>query len=173
MNVRTAWFVAAATLLTVGPCAAEPLAPPSGEVVLTVTGAIDVHNAAAAAAFDLGLLATLGEAQFRSTTIWTEGEREFSGTPLKALLDRLGVEGGTLRAIALNDYQVEIPVADVTETAPLLAWQIDGTTLTPRNRGPIWVVYPYDSDPAYRTDLIYARSIWQLTHIDVRAEDDG
>ena len=36
-----------------------------------------------------------------------------------------------------------------------------------REKGPIWVIYPYDHDADYRTDTIFSRSIWQLDRIDV------
>jgi hypothetical protein len=34
-----------------------------------------------------------------------------------------------------------------------------------REKGPLWVIYPYDSDPAYRTEETYSRSIWQLNRL--------
>ncbi|MEC8574513.1 MAG: oxidoreductase, partial [Pseudomonadota bacterium] len=36
-----------------------------------------------------------------------------------------------------------------------------------RDKGPLWIVYPFDSDPAYQTEAIYSRSIWQLEEITV------
>ena len=36
-----------------------------------------------------------------------------------------------------------------------------------RDKGPVWVLYPFDAGAEYRTDLIYERSIWQLDRIDV------
>jgi hypothetical protein len=35
--------------------------------------------------------------------------------------------------------------------------------------GPFWLVYNYDANPEFRTELIYARSIWQLARITVPA----
>jgi hypothetical protein len=40
--------------------------------------------------------------------------------------------------------------------------------MTVRDKGPLWIVYPYDAKPEYRQELIYSRSIWQLDHIEVK-----
>jgi hypothetical protein len=37
-----------------------------------------------------------------------------------------------------------------------------------RDKGPLWVVYPYDSKPDYQSELIYVRSIWQLAQMEFR-----
>ena len=86
---------------------------------------------------------------------------------LRDLLDRLGVEGGTLTASAANDYSVDIPVSDATDPGPIIAFARNGETMTLRDKGPLWLVYPYDASPAWRTEVVYARSIWQLDHIAV------
>ncbi|RYH00603.1 oxidoreductase, partial [Salipiger sp. IMCC34102] len=36
-----------------------------------------------------------------------------------------------------------------------------------RDKGPLWIVYPYDDTPEYRSEVIYSRSIWQLDRIEV------
>ena len=36
-----------------------------------------------------------------------------------------------------------------------------------REKGPLWIVYPYDSNIAFQTETIYARSIWQLDRISI------
>jgi hypothetical protein len=37
-----------------------------------------------------------------------------------------------------------------------------------REKGPLWIIYPFDSSPEYQTELIYSRSIWQLNRIEVQ-----
>ena len=173
MRIRLVLRAMAISVLAATAGLADALPPPEGPVVLTVTGPVEVTNSSDGANFDLALLAETGQASFRSTTIWTEGEQVFTGTPLRAVLDRLKITAGTLRAVALNDYHAEIPVDEVTKDAPLLAWQVDGEYLTVRNRGPVWIVYPYDRAPEFRTDLVYARSVWQLTRLELLDGHDG
>ena len=31
-----------------------------------------------------------------------------------------------------------------------------------RDKGPLWVVFPYDASEEFRRDEIYAQSIWQV-----------
>ncbi|RYH00523.1 oxidoreductase, partial [Salipiger sp. IMCC34102] len=79
----------------------------------------------------------------------------------------LEVDGGTLLATAINDYTVEIPVSDAVEGGPIIAYQMDGAEMQVRDKGPLWIVYPYDDTPEYRSEVIYSRSIWQLDRIEV------
>lgn len=147
--------------------AAEPLPPPRGDVVLTVTGAIGETNRPGAAEFDLEMLRSLGEVTLVTSTIWTEGPQQFRGVPLRAVLDRVGAAGSLIEASALNDYLIEIPASDAVAGGPIIAFEQNGMPLSVRDKGPLWVIYPYDADEAWRSEVIFARSIWQLTDLDV------
>ncbi|MGP1357715.1 oxidoreductase [Roseicyclus sp.] len=159
-------LVAAAVLGLAGPVAA--LDPAEGEVLLTVTGAIAETNAEGAAELDLALLRSLGPVVIETTTIWTDGVQTFEGVELADLLAALGAEGTTLRAVALNDYAVDIPVSDAVEGGPVVAYLRNGAPMSLREKGPLWIVYPFDSAPEYQTELVYSRSIWQLDRIEVQ-----
>jgi hypothetical protein len=56
---------------------------------------------------------------------------------------------------------------EIEKTVPIVASKIDGAPFSLREKGPLWVVFPYDQDPRYRTEAIYALSIWQLTEVHV------
>ncbi len=124
-------------------------------------------NDATVIELSLEALDTLEQVTFSTTTIWTDGDVQFSGVPLKALLADLEVDGKSLEMVALNDYAVTMPVADLEDGAPILATRMDGETMSVRDKGPYWVVFPYDSDPKYNTETNYARSIWQLNRLRV------
>ncbi len=143
------------------------LADPTGDVILTVDGDISVTNADGKAMFDLDMLKAMETRTFVTETIWTEGALTFEGIGLDTLLATLGVEGGTLTATAINDYAVEIPVSDAVPGGPILAFHVDGETMSVREKGPLWVVYPFDDNTEYMTEQIYSRSIWQLDRITV------
>mgnify|MGYP000671963065 CR=1 FL=1 len=130
-------------------------------VILTVTGLEPPRT------FTRADLEAIGVESFETSTIWTDGIQEFSGTPLHAFVAALGLEQGVLNAIAINDYRVEIPVSDAVENGPILAFARNGVSMSLRDNGPLWVVYPYDSNIDYRSEVIYSRSIWQLERIDV------
>jgi hypothetical protein len=141
---------------------------PEGEVLLTVSGDIAATNADGAAAFDRAMLEAMEPVTFTTTTTWTEGPQTFTGVELADLLDALGVTEGTLRAMAINDYGVDIPVADAVAGGPIVAYLRDGDPMSVRDKGPLWIVYPFDAKPEYQTEVIFSRSIWQLDRIEVR-----
>lgn len=110
-------------------------------------------------------LQALGETSFETETIWTSGTQTFTGVSLKALIAHLGVSSGVMQARAINDYMVEVPLSDAVEGGPIIAYERNGKEMSVRSKGPLWIVYPYDSNPSYKTEAIYSRSIWQLEGI--------
>ncbi|WP_341365901.1 molybdopterin-dependent oxidoreductase [Yoonia sp. BS5-3] len=146
---------------------AETLAMPETEVILTVSGAISHSNIDGTAQFDMQMLTDLDGTAFETTTIWTDGVQVFEGVALDVLMDQLGVTEGTILATAINDYTVEIPVSDAVEGGPMVAYKVNGDTMSVRDKGPLWVVYPYDGNADYRSEVIYARSIWQLDRMEI------
>ena len=147
---------------------AEALPEPDGTVILTVTGSIERTNGDGTARFDLAMLQAMDPVAIETTTIWTEGVQSFRGVPLSRLLAALEAKGEVIAASALNDYMVEIPLADAVEGGPILAFEQNGRLLSVRDKGPLWVVYPYDSVPQYQTETVYVRSIWQLARLEIR-----
>ena len=165
--LRTVFPALALVAATALPLFAEELATPTGDVILTVSGPLETTNVDGTAQFDLEMLEALDATTFETTTIWTEGDHSFTGVSLQALAEHLGLEGETLRATAINDYAVDVPLTDAVEGGPIVAYRMDGETMSLRDKGPLWIVYPYDSDADYRTEVIYSRSIWQLDRIEV------
>lgn len=161
-------LTAALALAVAVPAWAENrLAPPSLPVVLTVSGSIAGTNADGVAQFGLADLAALGEVEFSTSTIWTEGVVTFTGVPLSRVLDHVGATGGTVVLTALNDYSASKPAAEVEPEAPVIAYLRDGVAMPVRDKGPLWVVYPYDASPAYQSEIVFSRSVWQLARIHV------
>ena len=116
--------------------------------------------------FDLATLDSLPQQQFETSTLWTEGVIAFSGPSLRSVLNAAGVAPeASFEATALNEYSITFTADDLEENVPIVATRRDGKTFGPRQLGPLWIVYPFDSDVTYRSDLVYARSLWQLTRI--------
>lgn len=70
--------------------------------------------------------------------------------------------------MAVNDYAVEIPVESWPGTGPIVAYLNNGAPMSLRDKGPLWIVYPFDNTPDYQTEVVYSRSIWQLDRISVK-----
>ncbi len=134
----------------------------SDDVVLTVRNGDQSHE------FSIEDLRALGEREVKTTTIWSDGVQEFVGVSLDQLMSHVGVTEGTLEAAAVNDYAVQIPMSDATAEGPIVAYLRNGEEMSLRDKGPLWVIYPYDSGAEFRTEDIYSRSIWQLNRITVK-----
>lgn len=146
--------------------ATEPLPLPKGPVVLTVSGKIERTNGNGVALFDLETLEGLGKASFATRSEVSEVPQLFEGVPLRALLERIGFQGKSLRASALNDYAAVIPVEDL-KFEPILATKVDGRMLTIRDKGPLWIVYPRDAHKVLQDARYDYRWVWQLNKIHV------
>lgn len=142
---------------------ADPLARPAGEIILTVAGTIDESNTEEGkAVFDLAMLEALPAQTIETTTPWTEGKQKFTGVALKDLLAEIGGDGARVHATATNQYEVTFPVTDVTDHGGILAYRQNGAAL-PADKGPLWIVFPYDSDPKLLGDRFQSASIWNLS----------
>ncbi|MFN4099510.1 MAG: molybdopterin-dependent oxidoreductase [Pararhodobacter sp.] len=113
-------------------------------------------------------LLALPQYELTTSTTVTDGPATFTGFLIRELLDLHQAEGETVIATALNDYQVEIPWEDFTQFDVIGALYMDGAPLSPRDKGPVWIVYPRD-DHALLQDIRYdTRWVWQLVTLDVR-----
>jgi hypothetical protein len=146
---------------------AAPLSQPRGEVILTVAGMIGVTNGDGVTRLDRELLLGMGTSELTTSTPFTDGVSSFVGVLLARLLDRLEATGSELRTGALNDYEVAIPIAEVRKFPVLLAFDRDGRALSVRERGPLWVIYPWLQHPELDDRIHRQRSIWQLSRIEV------
>jgi len=149
------------------PRPARALEVPKGEVILTVGGAIQNMNGNGIASFDMAMLEGLPKASFKTASPWFQQKTLFEGTPLASLLEAVGAQGTSMSAMAINDYAVEIPLEDATLNKALLAYKVDGEYLPVRKKGPLWIVYDFDSDAKLRSEIFYTRSIWQLSSLTI------
>jgi hypothetical protein len=145
-----------------------PLPAPAGTVILTVSGNIEVTNGEGSAAFDRDMLYELGVTEITTTTPWTDGPRVFSGVLARVVFERVGADGSAVLASALNDYTVEVPMEDFEKYDVLLATEMDGKEMLVSDKGPIWIVYPRDNEPALRERRLHDRWVWQLKALRVQ-----
>jgi hypothetical protein len=139
----------------------------SEDVVLTLTRPEDEGHGALQIDITRQSLMSLPRSGFVTKTIWTNGPQRFEGVWLSDFLDHFDVTSGTIALQAINDYWVEMPVDEINSGEALLAYERNGQPMTQRTKGPVWLVYNYDADPAFRTETIYTRSVWQLDRITV------
>lgn len=160
-----AWMAGAASaLLLIGGAAAQP--KPSGPVVLSVaahTGKPDK----VAADFDMAALERLPQVSYTTATPWYGQPTKFTGPLMRDVLTAAGAEGTRLVAVALNDYKVEMPLEDATRHGAILALRMNDKPMSVRDKGPLFMVFNYDSAAELRSERYYNRSIWQLRRLQV------
>ena len=149
------------------PLAAIALEAPAGPVVLTISGRVRSPNRGPSAEFDMAMLERLPQQSFSTHTPWYAQPRKFTGPLLREVLAAAGAEGTTLRARALNDYWVDLPFDDAQRHDPILARLLDDKPMAVRDKGPLFLIYPFDARPELRTTVYFSRSAWQLRTIDV------
>lgn len=148
---------------------AERLDAPAGRVILEVTGNANNRNGPDAARFDLAMLDAMPQEEIRTMTPWTDGLTVFTGVSLSYLLDAVGAadDADTISAVALNDYKVEIPVSDALQHGVIIASRMNGETMSVREKGPLWIIYPLSDKPEIDSQETYSKMIWQLKRLEV------
>lgn len=158
--------LAAVALLFATPAFA--LEKPTGEVILTITGHVAHPNVGATAQFDAAMLAKLQSRSGEMETPWTTGKVTFSGPLLRAVLEEAGADGAKLTVKALNDYAAEVPMEDARDLDTMLATAMDGKVMSVRDKGPLFLVYPFDQNADLYNEKYFSRSVWQIKEIEVQ-----
>lgn len=166
--MRRRFSVGLAALLLMPWTGARALAQPSGPVVLTVHGRLRHPNAGESARFDMAMLEQLPQHSFVTNTPWYSTPRKFTGPLLRDVLAACGAQGSNVRATALNDYRVDLPFEDAQRFDVLVARLLDDKPMAVRDKGPLFIIYPFDSSAELRTTVYYSRSAWQLKSLEVQ-----
>jgi hypothetical protein len=114
-------------------------------------------------------LLAMPQVTIRTSTEFTDGVIAFAGPLARDVIARAGVgKATTAHMVAANDYAVDIPISDFHDYDVVLALSADGKRLSMRDKGPIWLVYPFDGHSELNDPIYNARSIWQLTTVELR-----
>jgi hypothetical protein len=141
--------------------------PSANKVILTVTGNIKHTNQQGTLQLSITQLKALPQKTINTTTYWTDGLIEFKGPLLRDVIALAEGTGRSIKAIASNEYLIEIPFVDIETYNVILALEQDGEALTMRTKGPIWIIYPWSDHKVLEKPKYYARSIWQLEALDI------
>lgn len=120
-----------------------------------------------ASEWDMSGLKALPQRSFTTHTPWYQQPVTFTGPLVRDVLNASKVSGVTITAMALDEYKSRIPLSDVNKFDVILAHSINGEPLNPKNKGPLFIVYPFDSKKELQSVLYYQRSVWQLKSLTV------
>ena len=157
-----------AALCGLGPRAqAAELGKPTGKPVLRIGGKIGLHNVDDEAVFDVAMLDALGTRSFQTKTPWTDGVVTWEGVPMSVLMKAVEASGSTIRTTALNDYVADMPMAGLADEGSILAIRRDGELMPVSNKGPLFIVYPFDDATELQRQSFYMRCVWQIARMDI------
>ncbi|NQU59416.1 MAG: molybdopterin-dependent oxidoreductase [Rhodospirillales bacterium] len=165
------WSLLVMALVVVGgPAGAgQALPEPAERVILVIEGDMTHTNTSPAGArFDMAMLKNIKSHTINTITPWTEGMQAYEGPLLRDVLKAVGAVGSTVKAVAINDYAVDIPVSDLEKYSVILAHTLNGKAMSVRDKGPLWVIYPWSDNAALRKETFYAKSIWQVKKLTIQ-----
>ena len=165
--MKTAFIAALGLLASLTTVSAAQLEAPAGDVILTVSGNVDNSNGDGVMRFDLDMLKRLSGRTASMETPWTPGQTEFSGPLLAEVLKAAGASGSHMIVKALNDYAAEVPMEDAREFPTILAVEMNGEPMSVRDKGPVFMIYPFDTNPELCNEKYFSRSVWQIREIEV------
>ncbi len=140
----------------------------AGNPILIVAGKIVGSDSESGIQFDRKALETLGTVTIETNTLWHRGAQKFEGVPLDKLMQKVGAIGEKVVAVALNDYSGQVPIEDLAKYHVILALKRDGEYMPARDKGPLLIVYPYDSNAEPRSQKFYSRSVWQVASLVIK-----
>jgi hypothetical protein len=146
---------------------ASALQPASGKVILTIGGNVAEKNTPSGAVFDLAMLEKLPQRSFITMTPWDKRPIKFTGPLLRDVLAAAKASGTIIKAAALNDYQTSIPLEDAQKFDVILAHKMNDADIPVKTKGPLFIVYPYDTKAELRASTYYERSAWQLKSLTI------
>ena len=141
---------------------------PTATVVLTISGKVAQANDGQRAVFDMKMLEKLPQKTFTSQTPWYPNPVTFTGPLLRDVLAAAGAKGDKIVAVALNDYKTEIPFDDAQKHDVIVARLMNDKPMPVREKGPLFIIYPFDSKPELKAEAYYNRSPWQLSSLQVQ-----
>ncbi len=153
------------SLLSNGGAQAEPLGHPVAKPILVISGKIANTNVGDTAQFDRDMLEALGLETVETANPWYDGRVRFEGVSIDKLMRLVGAKGTKVTAVALNDYVSSLPMEDFRKFKVILAMKRDGNYMAVRDKGPLFIIYPYDSDPQLQSQTYYTRSAWQVAKL--------
>lgn len=166
-NVRTclAGGILTAALFAGGETAAQMPAQP----LLTIEGTSGPSSLTKTISLTREQIAALPQRTITTSTPWTQGKSEFKGVALRDLLDHASILGDRLKVVAINNYASDMKLSDVAQHA-VVAHEMNGKPMPVREKGPLWIVFPFDDHPELKSEQFYARSVWQVRKIVVLSE---
>ncbi len=101
----------------------------------------------------------------RTETQWTNGVLHFQGPLMRDLLNDVGAVGNLIQVNGLDGQSAVIPREDFEKYDVIIACQVNGQYFDIRERGPLWIIYPWSNNPEIQSAAYYDRGIYHLSSL--------
>lgn len=122
--------------------------------------------------FTLDELQALPQAEINTITPWTTESHRYRGVDLVLWFNQL-FESRRINSItleALNNFSVTVDWSKIKSFTPVLAWQDNGKVMSRRDKGPLWLMLPFDRVPKLQQAEFLHFMAWQIRVIRVQSE---
>jgi hypothetical protein len=150
--------------------AGDDIPNPTGDVILTISGDIAMKNSGDTLVFDMETLEKLGLVKYSVNDPWLNSNVSYTGVLMAKLLEVAGASASatTVHFTALDDYQVDIAIADMKKWPVLLATRSNDALMALDAGGPTRIAFPYDQYDDI-DQLAYKDSwIWNISEMEIR-----
>lgn len=154
---------------TAGAAGGEPQ-PVSLPAATAKQAVLTVQGAGVTKRYSVAELEALGTYRVTTTTFWPDDDGSYEGPLLRDVLKHAGLATATsVRVRAHDGFSQVLPREDWERWPVLLATRRDGKPMTPRQKGPLRIIYPRDMAPELADTLYRLRWVWLVESIEAVA----
>lgn len=114
-------------------------------------------------------LDALDQSTINTANEFVDGTAAFSGPLARTLLSLVdGTAGNSVILTAANDYSITLEASDFFDYDVVMATRVNGEVLSPRDKGPIWLMYPISDHSELQDSVVNSKLIWQLVRLEVQ-----
>jgi hypothetical protein len=146
------------------------LPQPVTETALSFSGSIGTTNVGTTLTLDMPTLERLGLVTYSIDDPWRKARTAYTGVLVSDVLTAIAVPASatSLHMVAMDDYEVDLPIATVQKYPILLATRADGQYMSVEDGGPTRIIYPYDTSPELDPLATKDQLIWSIKSFEVR-----
>ena len=150
--------------------AGDAIPAPTGDAIMTVSGAISVKNSGDTLVLDMATLEKFGLVKYEVSDPWLNTKATYSGVLMSDFLKFVGASPSatTVKFTALDDYQVDIAISDIQKWPILLATQANGEYMGADNNGPTRIIFPYDTHSEIDQVAYKDLWVWNIKTVEIR-----
>lgn len=131
------------------------------------TPILTVRNGREAKRFSIADLEAFGAWRVTTATFWPDDDGTYEGPLLRDVLKSAGIENAeNLRVRARDGFSQILPRADWEKWPVILATRRDGKFMSPRDKGPLRIIYPRDMAPELADTIYRLRWVWLVESIE-------